>query len=101
MSKAGSASLFLINTSHSSIKKQISNGTVILAYLRYFLGCSRPYLTEVREVKITDNGLTVSYTEVRTTKSSFLWSVSARVAFAGGICIDISLSGISSWLLIK
>lgn len=47
-------STFLINRSNLSIKKQILDGAIILAYSKYFLGCPQFCLTETIETKVAE-----------------------------------------------
>lgn len=69
----------------------------MLAYFKYFLGCSWLCLNETREVKVIESDLAVSSIEVTFTCNAFVWNVLVEIASAEGICIDARLFGISSW----
>lgn len=64
--------IFLMNTSNLFIKKYITNETIILAYFKYFLGCSQLCLTRTKEAKDVESDLAIS---------TSIGSVSAGVAF--------------------
>ncbi len=51
---AGGVSAFLINTSNSSIQKQIFDRVTTLAYSGYFLGRPWPCLTKAEEAKVVE-----------------------------------------------
>ncbi len=98
---AGGISIFLINTSNSSIKKKMSDGAVTLTYFEYFLGHPWPHLTKAREAKVAECDLAAGFIEVISTRNTSVWGVSEEVASAGGTCVGARLSGIGSWLSIK
>ena len=91
---------------NSSIKKQVFDGAAILAYSGYFLGCPRPCLTRVREVKIAEDDLAAGSIGIISAGDVSIWgvfekAVSARSASIESTYIDTGLSGIGSWLSIK
>lgn len=84
----------------------MSNGAAILAYFRYFLGHPWLYLTRAREVKIAESDLATGFIEIISAGKVSIWNISrglisAKGAFAWGFCVNVGLSDIDSWLLIK
>ena len=107
MYSAECASEFLlINISNLFIKKQRSNGAIILTYSRYFLGCPQFCLIRAREAKVDEGNLAAGSIGVISAEDVSIWGISERLVsaesvFAEGTCIDAGPSGICSWLSIK
>ena len=83
---AGGVSAFLMKTSNSSIKKQISHRTIIFACSRYFLGCPRPRLTEVREAKVAEIYLAASSIGDISAGDISIWGILAGVGLSSTGC---------------
>lgn len=78
----------------------------MLACSRYFLGCPWPCLTGARKAKVADGDLAMVFIKVIFTWSISIWDVSkgfisVKDTSARDTCIDIGLSDIGSWFLIK
>lgn len=68
----------------------MSDGAVILAYFRYFLGCAQPCFTRVREAKEVFSG----NASIEGAISIFLNSTFTKGASISSACIGIELFSI-------